>query len=128
MITNKDKNRTALIFIEFQEEWIGKEARLKNLLVKDLLPFEQAVKNAGHILMKARQAGWGIAHAGLDLRQDPDYLLFGRGVGKRGLSGAIPRAKTWTATGAEFVAPFVPEPREFCVQGRSGASVLKTQL
>lgn len=121
-----DKNRTAIVFIEFQDEWIGPEAKLRDLLVKDLQDFNAAVANAESIIKSARENGWLIAHAGLDLRHDPDYLIFGRGgEDKAGLRKAIPNAGTWTGQGAEFVEPFIPQAGEFIVTGRSGASVFK---
>jgi biuret amidohydrolase len=120
-----DPARTALVFIEFQQEWIGEQARLRDRLVEDRAPFDAAVENAAQVLDAARTHGWTIAHAGLDLRQDPSYRLFGGGEGKLGLRGAIPRAGTWTGEGARFVPPFTPQPGEFLSSGRSGASVLK---
>lgn len=120
-----DKNKTAFVFIEFQKEWIGKDGRLGRLLVKDTDNFHSAIKNAEGILSALRISPCHIAHAGLDLRHDPDYLVFGKGIGKAGLAGAIPKANTWKGDGAEFEAPFVPQNGEFVVKGRSGASVLK---
>jgi nicotinamidase-related amidase len=63
-----DKKRTALIFIEFQQEWIGDNGFLKHLLVKDLKPYEKAIKNASSVLKVARKQGWNIAHAGLHFK------------------------------------------------------------
>lgn len=121
-----DKNRTAIIFIEFQDEWIGPDAKLRNLLVKDLQDFNAAVANAETIIKTARDNNWLIAHAGLDLRHDPGYLIFGGGGDdKAGLRKAIPNAETWTGDGAKFVEPFVPQSGEYIVKGRSGASVFK---
>ena len=124
--TNLVKYRTAIVFIEFQNEWIGEQAHLRDLLVKDLDHFNAAVKNAEKIVDSARENNWLIAHAGLDLRDDPDYLLFGQGGDDMaGMRKAIPSAGTWTGNGAEFVAPFQPQQGEFIVKGRSGASVFK---
>jgi len=120
-----DKKRTALVFIEFQQEWIGDNGFLKHLLVKDLKPYEKAIKNASSVLKVARKQGWNIAHAGLNLSQDPNYLIFGQGNNKMGLRSAIPKAGTWAPEGSRFVEPFVPQEEEYVVQGRSGASVLK---
>jgi len=120
-----ERDRTALVFIEFQGEWIGEDARLRDLLVKDREPFDAAVANAARIIDAARANNWPIAHAGLDLREDPSYRLFNGGDGVMGLRRAIPNAETWTGRGAEFIEPFVPRPGEFVVKGRSGASVLR---
>ena len=120
-----EKDKSAFVFIEFQQEWIGPDARLKNLLVKNKNKFEQVVKAAALIIETARQKKYNIVHAGLDLSHDANYLIFGQGRNKSGLASAIPRAKTWDEKGAQFVEPFVPRNGEFVVKGRSGASVLK---
>lgn len=120
-----DKARTALVFIEFQAEWIGSQGTLFQHLVEDKEPFRLAVDKAAEVLKAARQAGWTIVHAGLDFRGDPTYRLFAGGAGVLGLRAAIPKAGTWTGEGAEHVPPFVPLSGEFATQGRSGASVLK---
>lgn len=94
--------------------------------MKDVEDFQAAVANAERVIAAARANGWLIAHAELDMRHDPDYLIFGGGgADKAGLRKAIPQANTWTGEGARYVAPFVPQPGEFIVQGRSGASVFK---
>lgn len=120
-----DKKRTALVFIEFQAEWIGSQGVLFDRLVKDKGPFRAAVDRAAEVLKGARQADWTIVHAGLDFRGDPTYRLFAGGEGVLGLRAGIPKAGTWTGEGAAHVPPFVPLPGEFATLGRSGASVLK---
>ncbi len=119
------KPRTALVFIEFQREWIAADGILRNRLVVDHAAFDHAVEQAGAVLEAARTHDWTIAHAGLDLRHDPRYRLFHCGSDVLGLRRAIPAAGTWTSTGAERVEPFVPRTGEFDAVGRSGASVLK---
>ncbi len=120
-----DKSRSAFVFIEFQAEWLAPNSRLFQHLVQDKEPFQHAVSQAAVLLAAARQQACHIAHAGLDLRHDPSYRLFAGGQQVLGLRAAIPQVGTWTGPGADFVAPFVPQPGEFVVQGRSGASVLK---
>jgi nicotinamidase-related amidase len=117
------KDRAALIFVEFQEEWIGENPSLTNILVKDKQGMGRATAAAARVLEAARADGWNVVHAPLDLSNDPDYLIFGRGEGKLGLRGVIPRLKAWQAEGSRFVAPFVPRESEFVLRGRSGASV-----
>lgn len=119
------KDRAALILIEFQREWIGEEGLLRQRLVRDEGAFEAAVTRAGEVLTAARTHGWTVAHAGLDLRQDPNYAIFHGGRGVLGLRAAIPAAGTWTGNGPEHVEPFVPRAGEFLAHGRAGASVLK---
>lgn len=120
-----EKSKTALVFIEFQHEWVAEDGQLFGKLIQDKDNFRAAVRNAGQALKKARESGWTIVHAGLDLRDDPGYLLFGQGKRVSGLRAAIPAAGTWTGESAAFHPPFVPQENEFVVKGRSGASVLK---
>ncbi len=124
-IMGLNKESTAIVFIEFQQEWLSADGTLRQLLIKDEDDFNAAVQRAERILKTARDNGWRVVHAGLDLRGDPDYMLFNYGRGMSGLRAAIPKAGTWTGEGAEFAAPFVPRQGEFVVRGRSGASVLK---
>ncbi|MBU2711803.1 cysteine hydrolase family protein [Zooshikella harenae] len=125
MLTKFLKSKTAFVFIEFQHEWIGENAPLKNRFVKDRELFDLSVSNAAQIITKAREKEWMIVHAGLDLSHDPEYLVFAGGTGKLGLAGAIPKVGTWQESGSRFVPPFCPEAGEFIVKGRAGASVLK---
>lgn len=120
-----EKSRSAFIFIEFQAEWLAQDGLLFQRLVQDKDAFLSAVSQAALLLAAVRESGCTIAHAGLDLRDDPTYRLFGGGQNVLGLRAAIPGAGTWTGRGAEFMPPFIPIQGEFIVHGRSGASVLK---
>ena len=120
-----EKSRSAFVFIEFQAEWLAEDGLLFQRLVQDKDAFLSAVSQAALLLAAVRESGCTIAHAGLDLRDDPTYRLFGGGQNVLGLRAAIPRAGTWTGRGAEFMPPFIPMQGEFIVHGRSGASVLK---
>ncbi len=120
-----NKSRSAFVFIEFQAEWLAEDGLLFQRLVQDKDAFLSAVSQAALLLTAARRNACTIAHAGLDLRDDPTYRLFGGGQNVLGLRAAIPRAGTWTGPGAAFVPPFIPMQGEFIVHGRSGASVLK---
>jgi nicotinamidase-related amidase len=119
-----DPERTAFIFIEFQQEWIGENATLTRMLVKDQQAVQDAARAAKSVLTAARARGWHVVHAGLDLSSDPSYLVFGRGENKLGLRQMIPQLKTWQQHGAQFMPPFVPEPDEYIVRGRTGGSAL----
>lgn len=119
-----DKARTALIFIEFQNEWVAPMGTLRKLLVEDEAQFQTAIDNGARVLEAARQAGWTVAHTPLDLRKDSSYRIFGPPDEALGLRRAIQKAGTWTGDGAAFPAPFAPQVDEFVAAGRSGASVL----
>lgn len=125
MMNNISNRKSALVFIEFQNEWLADDGILQTRLIKDKKPFNDAVMNAARVLKTARKHGSVIAHAGLDLSSDPDYMLFNRGQNVLGLRKVIPVVKTWQEQGSRFVEPFVPRGNEYLVKGRSGASVLK---
>jgi nicotinamidase-related amidase len=120
-----DKSRTALVFIEFQNEWLNTEGVLFNRLIQDKQEIFSAVRHADAILQAAREQGWHVVHAGLDFTHDSTYRLFAGGQGVMGLRAAIPQAQTWVGDASAFVPPFVPKHGEFVTRGRSGASVLK---
>jgi nicotinamidase-related amidase len=125
MLHDITRERSALVFIEFQQEWLSKDGILQQRLIKDREPFRAAVENGAKIIESARANGWTVVHAGLDLSADPNYLIFNGGQNVLGLRQAIPRAGTWRNGGIERPAPFAPLEGEFTVSGRSGASVLK---
>lgn len=125
MLHGITKSRSAIVLIEFQNEWLAEDGILQTRLIKDKEPFQAAVQNAAKVLESARKYNFTIAHAGLDLSLDPTYRLFNQGKNVLGLRKAIPMAKTWQKDGSGFVEPFVPKEEEFIVSGRSGASVLK---
>lgn len=119
-----DNKRTALIFIEFQNQWLDSVSPL-NALMQDRALFSAAVENSARVLRKARERQANVVHAGLSLVADPDYLIFAGGKDKSGLRGAIPTAGTWrNPDQVVFPAPFSPQAGEFVVAGRSGASVI----
>ena len=119
------KENCALIFIEFQQEWFNPQGHLQQKLIEDKEQFRIAVENATSIITSARAGGWRVVHAGLNLRGDPKYLVYGGGKTAVGIRKAIPEAGIWTKEGPEFVPPFNPRENEFVVTGRSGASTLK---
>lgn len=125
MLHDITRERSALVFIEFQQEWLSKDGILQQRLIKDREPFRAAVENGAKIIESARANGWTVVHAGLDLSADPNYLIFNGGKDVLGLRQAIPRAGTWRDEGIDRPAPFAPLEGEFTVSGRSGASVLK---
>jgi len=119
------KENCALVFIEFQHEWFNPEGFLQRRLIEDKAQFHNVVRNATAIIDKARAHDWRIAHAGLNLRGDRDYLVYGGGANAVGIRKAISEAGIWTSDGPDFVKPFDPQEGEFVVTGRSGASTLK---
>lgn len=113
------KERSALLMIEFVNEWIGPEAGL-DFLMKDREQFAQSQQAGKAILEAARRKGLTVIHA--SLRLSDDYREYGDG--HFGLRKAIPQAGTWQASGDSwrFAKGFEPLSDEFVVEGRTGAS------
>lgn len=109
--------QTALLLIEFQNEWLAADGKL-NGLVQDRAQLADAVTAGAHLLDAARTAGLPIIHSGL--RFEPGHPELGQA--RHGLREAIPRVGTFRGTGADFFGPFQPVPGEFVVGGRLGAS------
>jgi nicotinamidase-related amidase len=113
------RERSALLMIEFVNEWIGPEAGL-DFLMEDREQFAQSREAGKRILEAARREGLTVIHA--TLRLSDDYREFGDG--HFGLRKAIPEAGTWQSSkhGWRFAEGFEPLPGEFVVEGRTGAS------
>ncbi len=113
------EGRTALVMIEFVNEWLAPDGKLRGL-IKDERQFIHSQEAAQQALAAARKAGMPVIHATLQL--SPDYREFGRA--RFGLRGAIPKAGTWQRQerGWQFYEPFAPRPDEFVISGRAGAS------
>lgn len=62
-------NNSALIMIEFQNEWLGKKAKLSKLM-KDKKQFENSIRQAKRALDAARNTGLPVVHVGLMLNGD----------------------------------------------------------
>lgn len=109
---------SALLLIEFQNEWLHPEGKLHGLARPGML--EGAAARAREAVAAARAAGLRVVHAGLGYA--PGYPELG--TARHGLRAAIPRAGTFIAgtRGSAFADGFVPEPDELVVRGRVGAS------
>ena len=108
---------TALILIEYQNEWLNLKSKL-NALIKDREQFETSVKNSKLALAEARKRKMPVIHVTMTL--EPSYKLFGQG--EYGLRAAIPKAKTWLGKQAEIHSDFKPLNGEYVIKERSGAS------
>jgi nicotinamidase-related amidase len=114
---------SALVLIEYQNEWLDPKGKLRFLL-KDLPQFDSAIEHSKQALQAARNAGMQVIHMGLHLY--PDHReMGGLGATQFGLRGVIPRAGTWRTdeTGHLHPEPFVPRDLEFAGAGRTGGSV-----
>jgi nicotinamidase-related amidase len=67
MLHDITRERSALVFIELQQEGLAEDGILRQKLIKDREPFRAAIQNGARIIETARANGWTVVHAGLDL-------------------------------------------------------------
>ncbi len=110
---------SALLLIEFQNEWLREDGKLNHLL-SDRAQFFSSQNNAKNIIECARTTGINIIHSGLTFSKEYKEL----GKATHGLRAAIPQNKTFLekTDASEFTKPFIPEKHEFKVSGRIGSS------
>lgn len=113
-----DNSRSALVMIEYQNEWVSEEGRLRNLLVKDKRQFDEAISRSKMLLAMARKQQVTVIH--VTLKPDPQYRIFGDA--DFGLRAAIPDAKTWQGDMHSIHADFEPLSDEHVITERTGAS------
>jgi nicotinamidase-related amidase len=114
-----DINKSALVLIEYQEEWLGENSKLKDLM-KDQEQFENSRINSKRVLEYARKIGMNIAHVPLIVSND--YKELGKEKATLGLRAAIQKAGTWQNESKNFHKDFIPQKDEFIIGGRVGAS------
>ncbi|MFA5215735.1 cysteine hydrolase [Sulfuricurvum sp.] len=114
-----DAKKSALILIEYQNEWLGKNAKL-NALMEDKIQFEDSKRNSKLVLEYARKHDIHIVH--IPLIVNNDYREFGKDKAKLGLRAVIQKVKTWQDESRNFYKDFEPEKDEFIIGGRVGAS------
>jgi nicotinamidase-related amidase len=114
-----DRDRAALVLIEFQNEWLAEDGKLRSLM-EDRAQLERAVEGGREALAAAREAGLAVVHTGLVFREGYPELRPAR----HGLRAAIPEAGTWIegSRGAAFHEDFEPAAGEIVTRGRTGAS------
>jgi nicotinamidase-related amidase len=115
-----NKQNSALLLIEFQQEWLSKQGKLHHLFI-DKEQFSSSVEAAKEVITAARHISLPIIHSGLHYSNK--YKELGKEA-KYGLRATINTHQTFLATsvGSQFVEPFNPRENEFVVSGRTGAS------
>ncbi|MGE0968833.1 cysteine hydrolase (plasmid) [Klebsiella sp. WOUb02] len=108
---------SALILIEYQNEWLSPSGKL-NHLIQDREQLDASVSNSRAVLAAARKREMEIIHVTMTL--EPTYKLFGRA--EYGLRAAIPQAQTWFGEPAGIHPDFMPFPDEYVIRERAGAS------
>ncbi|TAK76136.1 MAG: cysteine hydrolase [Gammaproteobacteria bacterium] len=110
---------SALLLIEFQNEWLTEKGKLNHLL-SDREQFLTSLKNAENVIKCARDSRIHIIHSGLSYTNKYKEL----GEAQHGLRAAIQAKKTFleNTNASQFTAPFDPQENEFVVSGRIGSS------
>ncbi|WP_228405955.1 cysteine hydrolase [Chryseobacterium sp. YR221] len=119
-VQSQTKEKSALILIETQNEWMHEEGKLYNALVTDKDMMHNSMANIEKILDHARKNNIKIIHVGLRFEKGYPELA----NGKSGLRKAIPNAGTFPINefGSQFYETVQPIENEFVVTGRVGAS------
>ncbi|MDN3707452.1 cysteine hydrolase [Myroides ceti] len=114
------KEKSALILIETQNEWMHTEGKLYQALVQDKEMLHNSITNIEKVLDYARKNDIEIVHVGLRFQKGYPELA----NGKSGLRKAIPKARTFPIEefGSQFYETVKPMDGEFVVTGRVGAS------
>lgn len=114
------KEKSSLILIETQNEWMHKEGKLYKALVKDKEMMHNSIANIEKALDYARKNNIEVIHVGLRFEKGYPELA----NGKSGLRKAIPNAGTFPINefGSQFYETVKPIEGEFVVTGRVGAS------
>lgn len=114
------KEKSALILIETQNEWMHPDGKLNKALVKDKEMMQNSIENIEKAVAFAREKGIPVVHVGLRFEKGYPELA----NGKSGLRKAIPNAGTFPINeiGSQFYETLKPIEGEFVVTGRVGAS------
>lgn len=113
-----EKSRSALVMIEYQNEWVSEQGNLRNLLIRDKAQFVSAIEQSKKLLAEARKRGISVIH--VTLKPDAQYRIFGEA--EFGLRAVIPDAKTWKGNMQSIHADFAPLESEHVITQRTGAS------
>jgi nicotinamidase-related amidase len=116
-----DLSKAAVVFIEFQREWLDRDGKL-DFLMQDRRQFADAIEGGRRLLKLAREHGLTVVHSGLRFADGHPEL----GIDGHGLRGAVKRVGTFPVNGkgSEFADGFEPRPGEFVPTGRTGGSAL----
>lgn len=114
------QERSALILIENQNEWMHPDGKLYKALITDKEAMRRSIVNMEKALNYARKNNIEVIHVGL--RFEKGYPELGKA--KSGLRRAIPNAGTFAIDefGSQFYETVKPIGNEFVVTGRTGAS------
>lgn len=119
-MNGQTKEKSALVLIETQNEWMHADGKLRKNLVTDESMMKHSISNIESVLQYARENDFRVIHVGLRFEKGYPELA----NGKSGLRKAIPQAGTFPINefGSQFYETVKPLENEFVVSGRVGAS------
>lgn len=119
-MNSQTKEKSALVLIETQNEWMHPEGKLRKKLIKDDKMMLNSIANIEKVLQYARENDFSVIHVGLRFEKGYPELA----NGKSGLRKAIPKAGTFPINefGSQFYETVKPIENEFIATGRVGAS------
>jgi len=109
--------KSALLMIEFQNEWLDPKGKLYSLFSDGKLR-DTAVYNAQLALQHAHKLKIPVIYTAMGF--SCDYAELGKT--DFGLRGAIPKAKTWQQGGESIHPEFKPQPQDYVVANKKGGS------
>ena len=112
-----DADRSALVLIEFQREWLAADGKMAHF-APDLGPFRTAADRAAVALDAARAAGLPVVHVGYRFAAGHPEL----GRTPLGLRQMMRDYDLFTGDAAAWAEGFEPADGEFVVSGRLGVS------
>lgn len=121
---NQIRDDSAVLFIEFQNEWLSENGRLRRNLITDEERFKKSIINAKKLLNLSRENNAHIFH--VTLQPDTGYKIFGDA--EFGLRSAIPNANTWRGDMKDIHADFAPAANEVVIRDRTGASAFSGSM
>ncbi|MGI9945689.1 cysteine hydrolase family protein [Vibrio hyugaensis] len=110
--------QTALVLIEYQNEWVSDSGSLRSELVLDEEQFVQAITHSKSALSLCRGLGVTVIH--VLMKPDKQYKVFGKSG--LGLRKAISKSKRWQGFQGKIHPDFLPQKNEHTVTERIGVS------
>jgi len=105
----------AVVFIEFQNEWVNEQGWLRRNLIEGDVDFPLVLIKAKKLIKLARKTSANIIH--VTLRPDREYRLFGKA--KYGLRATIAEAGTWKGDMQDIHVDFKPQENELVINERT---------
>ncbi len=116
--------KSAVVFIEFQNEWVCETGILRKKFIKPDININTRIDNAKSLLTQSRLSNALICH--VTMQPDPQYKTFG--LATYGLRAAIPKAKTWQGKFKQIHEMFKPLTNEVTIYERTGASAFSGSM